>query len=230
MPQNKDLKRLVRSRMKKTGESYTAARTQLTRKKTRAKATPTTGPVIAVIDYAALAGMTDAAIEKGSGCTWETWVYVLDRAGAMDMTHAEIAKLVHEKWKVPGWWCQSVTVGYERIKGRRQRGQRCDGAWEASKSRTIAVPIDDLFEAWADAKTRRRWLPEKLTVRKATTNRSMRITWADGTSVELWFQAKGDDRSAVGVQHTKLTSKADADARKKFWAERLSALDELLTG
>ena len=32
MPRDKDLKRLVRARMTKTGESYTAARAQITRK------------------------------------------------------------------------------------------------------------------------------------------------------------------------------------------------------
>src|SRR5919112_6349551 len=34
MPREKDLKRLVRARMKKTGEAYTAARAQLLRKQT----------------------------------------------------------------------------------------------------------------------------------------------------------------------------------------------------
>jgi hypothetical protein len=51
---------------------------------------------------------------------------------------------------------------------------------------------------------------------------------ADGSNVELYFQAKGE-KSIVGVQHTRLPSKADADARKKFWAERLAALNELLS-
>jgi len=55
----------------------------------------------------------------------------------------------------------------------------------------------------------------------------MRFKMPDGTSVELFFQAKGE-KSIVGVQHTKLPSKADADQRKKFWSERLAALNELL--
>ena len=32
MPRNKDLKRLVRARMKKTGEAYTSARAQILKK------------------------------------------------------------------------------------------------------------------------------------------------------------------------------------------------------
>src|SRR6185503_8061251 len=51
MPKHKDLKRLVRSRMKKTGESYTAARAQLIHKKTRTQAA-TTGSVPPAVDYA----------------------------------------------------------------------------------------------------------------------------------------------------------------------------------
>jgi hypothetical protein len=145
----------------------------------------------------------------------------------MDKTHTEIATHVHTKYKLDGWWAQCVTVGYERIRGLRARGQRRDGGWEATKSKTIAVPVAELFEAWNSAKLRGKWLPEKLTVRKATPHKSMRISWPDGTSVELYFQAKGD-KSIVGVQHTKLKTKAEADERKKFWSERLAALNELL--
>ena len=58
----------------------------------------------------------------------------------------------------------------------------------------------------------------------------MRITWPDGTSVELWFQSKGEEKAIVSVQHTQLASKADQEARKRFWGERLSALGDLLTG
>ena len=50
-----------------------------------------------------------------------------------------------EKYKVPGWWAQTVTVGYERIKGLRAVGQRRDGTFEANKSRTFAVPLARLY-------------------------------------------------------------------------------------
>jgi hypothetical protein len=153
---------------------------------------------------------------------------VLDKWGAAEKAHAEIADHLHKKYKVGPWWGQMVTVGYERIRGLRARGQGRDGKWEATKSKTFAVPVEALFEAWESAKTRARWLPEKLTVRKATPHKSMRISWPDGTSVELWFQSKGG-KSIVGVQHTKLSSKADAEERKKFWAERLATLHELLS-
>lgn len=221
MPAQKDLKRIVRSRMEKTGESYTAARRNIVNRKL--VAVPPPPP-----DYAAVAGMSDAAIRKNTGRTWAEWLEQLDAFGAKDKPHGEVAEHVYSLG-VPGWWAQSVTVGYERIRGLRAIGQRRSGAWEASKSKTFAVPVETLFDAFANARTRKRWLGDvKLKIRTSTKPKSMRITWDDDTSVDLWFQSKGPAKSTVGVQHVKLTSKEDADARKQYWSERLNALAAVL--
>lgn len=219
MTKQKDLKRIVRSRMQKTGESYTAARAQVLRKKTEPQPK---------IDYAALAGMNNETVKAKTGCTWERWVAHLDYAGAREMSHREIADHIAKKFKISGWWAQMVTVGYERIRGLRAKGQRRSGSWEASKSRTFAVPVRTLFDAFADESLRRRWLAGvTLTVRAATSPKSMRIAWQDGTTVSLWFTDKGS-KSQVAVQHLKLSSKADADRMKAFWSEKLGALAEVL--
>jgi hypothetical protein len=221
MTQNKDLKRLVRARMKKTGESYTAARSHLARK----RATKS----VSKIDYAALAGMSDAAIKEKTGCTWEKWVKSLDYYGGDKMEHRDIAKLIHEKYKVGPWWTQTVAVGYERIKGLRARGQRRDGTYEASKSRTFNVPVKTLYDAWANAASRKKFLDGKdLKVTTATSPKSMRVRWADGTIIALGFYPKGESKSSVAIQHTKLPDRETANALKKFWSERLDALAEIL--
>src|SRR6185312_7154445 len=167
MPTDKDFKRLVRGRMHKTGESYTAARAQLRKQK------PATSPVPRPSQYAAIAGKSDALIQERTGCTWERWVKALDRVKAHTWNHHEIAKYVNEKYKVPGWWAQTVTVGYERIKGLRAVGQRRDGSFEANKSKTFPVPLDRLYRAFADGQIRARWLPGiQLIVRTAAQNKS----------------------------------------------------------
>src|SRR5262245_49221569 len=127
MPAQKDFKRLVRARMQKTGESYTAARLQLIKR-------PNLEPRIAAPDYAVLAGMSDTAITAKTGRSWADWVSVLDRERAAEKPHREIARFV-ASLGTPDWWTQTVTVGYERIKGLREKGQRSDGGYEASKSR-----------------------------------------------------------------------------------------------
>ncbi|MDP9205510.1 MAG: hypothetical protein M3P12_08645 [Gemmatimonadota bacterium] len=240
MPHNKDLKRLVRARMKKTGEAYTAARANII---TKPKATPATkavslftaratfaaGPKPA--DYATVAGMSDEKLKAQTGCTWERWVYALDRRGAEKMSHRDIAALVNEKYKINGWWSQTVTVGYERIKGLRARGQRRDGTYEANKSRTFNVPVATLFAAWADESVRRRWLNgEKVKVRTATAPKSMRLGWSDGRIVAVGFAAKGKSKSSVALSHPKLADKATADRLKQYWSDRLDSLGQLLAG
>jgi hypothetical protein len=230
MPQQKDLKRLVRARMKKTGEAYTTARAHIIKKpkaKTVSKAGATRTPKI---DYAALAGMSDASIKAKTGCTWERWVRALDYHGAKEMEHRDIVSLVNKKYKIDGWWSQSVTVGYERIKGLRARGQRRDGSYEATKSRTFNVPVETLFDAWADEKLRRRWLDGATAkVRTATAPKSMRLGWPDGSIIAVGFLTKGKSKSSVAVQHEKLPDRETANRLKQYWSDRLDALGELLS-
>ncbi len=232
MPRNKDLKRLVRARMKKTGEAYTAARANLLRKparKTSRAAKPSAVARAAAARYAELAGMSDAAVKAKTGCTWERWVKALDHHGAREMSHRDIAALVRTKYKVGSWWSQTVTVGYERISGRRERGQRVDGTYEASKSRTYAVPVAELFEAWADDGARRTWLDEPgVRVTAVKTNKSARLRWSDGRIVSVWLTPKSAGRSTVAVQHDKLPDRETANRLKQYWGERLDALGDYL--
>lgn len=214
MPKQKDLKRVVRTRMQKTGESYTAARLQLLRKKTEP-------------DYAALAGMSDAAVAAKTGRDWREWVRVLDAAGAADMPHRDIARHV-ASLGVPSWWSQGVTVGYERIRGKRAVGQRMTGEYEANKSKTFAVPVAALFNAFASTRTRRKWLPGS-TVRTSTENKRMRLSLEDGSIIAAEFAAKGDAKSSVAIQHGKLPDKGAAERMKAWWGERLEALGEVLS-
>jgi hypothetical protein len=230
MPTNKDLKRLVRARMTKTGEAYTAARAHIIKKPKAAPVSKAAPVAVKKIDYAALAGMSEAKIKAKTGCAWEKWVHSLDYHGAEKMSHGEIAALVNKKYKIDGWWSQTVTVGYERIKGLRARGQRRDGSYEATKSRTFNVPVSTLYDAWADAGTRRRWLDgASVKVRTATAPKSMRLDWTDSTIIAVGFAAKGKSKSSVAVQHAKLPDRDTADRVKQYWSDRLDALDEVLS-
>lgn len=237
MPRQKDLKRLVRARMQKTGAAYTAARAQVVRIPRIStpsvvaipspRATAITQP--APKDYAALAGVSDAAIKQATGCTWQRWVVALDYHGAATMPHRDIAVLVKTKYKTPSWWTQTITVGYERIRGLRQRGQQRDGTYSISRSRTMSVDVTTLFEAWANASVRRRWLPVAgVKVRTSTSPRSLRLVMPDGRIVAVGFIAKGRGRSSVALEQAKLPDRATADQLKQVWSERLDALAGLL--
>ena len=175
--------------------------------------------------------MSDEKIKAKTGCTWKRWVGALDYLGADKMSHRDIAKLVRDKYDVGDWWGQTVTVGYERIKRLRARGQRRDGTYEASKSRTFDVPVDVLFSAWADAESRARWLDAPhVRVRTATRPKSMRLDFGDGRVIAVGFMPRGAAKSAVAVQHTKLPDTATVDRMKRYWSERFDALGRELSG
>ena len=252
MPTQKDFKRLVRARMAKTGEAYTAARAQLLKRRSAdlpgaalareapadAASARTTAAAPAPTaragrssqpDYARLAGYSDAAIEKRTGCTWEKWVHALDYAGAADWSHRATAEYVQRVWNGSDWWSQAVTVGYERIKGVRAIGQRLSGAFEATKSKTIAAPAAKVHRAFTDSRLRRKWLDTPVEIRKAAAGKSVRMNWPDGTSVEVWLDPKGPSKTATAIAHRKLKDKADVDARKAYWGQRLNALAQQLT-
>lgn len=219
MTANKDFKKLVRARMSKTGESYAAARAQL-------MATP---PPPTLDEYPELAGMADAAVAASTGKTWVQWVDALDALEVSGLDHAAIAARVRDEWPELGvWWVQTVTVGYERIRGLRVLGQTCSGDFAASRSRTFPVPVATLFAAFGED-AREGWMGVPTVVRTSSEGRSMRLTWPDGTIVACWFTDKGS-KSSVSVQHGKLPSAEHREHAKEAWGARLDALGRHLTG
>jgi hypothetical protein len=222
MPRKKDLKRLVRARMEKTGEAYTAARRNVIERETA----PQPGGVVER-DLAALAGASEEAVRAKTGRGWSEWVAALDAVDALALGHRRIV-LHLEGLGVPGWWAQMVTVGYERIRGLREVGQRLDGTYEASKSKTFPVPVTRLFRAFAEEEVRRRWLDVEWEVRTVVPGESMRVTLPDASRVAVFFAGKGKAKSVVAVQHGPLAGREEVAERKAWWAQRLAVLAELL--
>ena len=110
-------------------------------------------------------GIGDEAVRAKTGKTWGEWITTLDKAGARTMEHAEIASLLHEKFGVPGWWTQMVTVGYEQSTGKRVARQKADG-FAASASKTLNVSAAAAFRAFNDP--RKRAGQDRPTLRRST--------------------------------------------------------------
>ena len=218
MTTQKTLKQRVRARSAKTGESYTAARAQLLR-----KAAPPPP------DSMELTGMTDEAMQRGSGKPIGEWLRILDAWGATERRHPETARWLVSEHGIGGWWAQSVTVGYERARGLRALHQRPDG-YEVSASRTIHAPAERISDAFTDDSVRNRWLPNApISLRTANRGRSARFDWADPLSlVGFNLFSKGEGRTQIGLAHQKLPDAGTAERIKLLWRERLSALKELL--
>jgi uncharacterized protein YndB with AHSA1/START domain len=221
MTRQKDLKRRVRARMQKTGESYTTARAVLV------KSPKSAAPPLPA-NYLELTPVGDDAVQGKTGKTWPAWVATLDAIGAAALPHRDIATRVYEMG-VPGWWAQNVTVGYERIRGLRAQSQSRGGKYTAHKSKTFTVPVERLCDAFASARLRKRWLDVPgLRVSKVTAPKWVRMRWDDGAHVEVGFLAKGAAKSQAAIQHGDLPDQGAVAERKAFWNDRLNALAALL--
>src|SRR5512141_2272505 len=84
------------------------------------------------------AGIGSEAVERATGRPWPAWIETLDREGARTMTHKEIALMLRQEFRLPAWWAQMVTVGYEQASGARAPNQAARGL-RAHASRTIAA-------------------------------------------------------------------------------------------
>jgi hypothetical protein len=217
MTRHNSFKRVVRARMEKTGESYTAARARLLAADVEK---PTEGPALSV---------SDEVIRQRTGRGWEEWFDLLDEFGAPDRPDGELARWLADEHGVEGWGERAVTLNYKRARGLRAVGEHEDG-FTITASKTVAVPVERLFDAFVDESLRRRWLPDgELRERTATAPRSARFDWGEaGSRVHVVFDAKGEARSTAAIQHERLADAAEAERMKAFWRDRVGALKKLL--
>ena len=166
-------------------------------------------------------GMRDAAIKAKTGKTWAQWLAVLDKAGAAKMSHAEIAQYLHDTHEVPGWWSQMVTVGYERLRGRRRLNETTAG-FRTSVSRTFDAGLSVVFGAWDNAKARAKFLKDAVRFSTRNPGKNLRFAWKIGR-VEVRFVVKGP-KTQMTVDHVGITSPAEVARWKAFWT---GAVDKL---
>ena len=123
-----------------------------------------------------------------------------------------------------GWWQQMISVAYERARGLRRKYQTKSG-FNANSSKTMDVPLAEVYDQWADESKPQLWLGAPApAVRKAIPQRSLRLTWHDGSWVNVGFTSKGDGRTQVALSHERLPNAKAVATYKTFWKEALARL------
>ncbi|MGH9048344.1 MAG: hypothetical protein ACRDY4_01285 [Acidimicrobiia bacterium] len=220
MTAQKSFKRLVRFRMAKTGESYTAARAQL----------------LAGVDEASTdeelpqLACSDERIRERTGRGWEEWFDLLDSWAAESMGHTELARRVAEQLGIHalGWDAQAIATSFERARGKRAVGERIGGdGFVASASKTMAAGADQVFGAFIDPSRRVGWLPDAVLSERTVSKpkKTARFDVGDGTSrLLVTVEAKGPAKSTVVVEHSRLADADEREARKVYWRDALATL------
>jgi uncharacterized protein YndB with AHSA1/START domain len=170
--------------------------------------------------------MADAAVRKATGRGWDEWFEILDRFDVRKHGHRAAAIHLSEAHGVPDWWCQMVTVEYERSRGLREVGETTRG-WEAQKQRTLAAPPEAVWAVVADLGA---WLEPgaaRVTVRSSKPAKVLRLVWEDEagkSTAEISLTGAKGGKTAVRVQHSGLPDDAARERMKGFWSEAFERL------
>lgn len=165
----------------------------------------------------------------GTGRSWAQWLAFLEDEGADRMSHADIAKLIVATGDASGWWALGITVAYEQHIGRRAPGQRSDGTFEVSVSRTLPGDMDAVMSRWERHVSAMQvhdgveaaGLPERTETPKW---RYWRCTLADGSKVTATVSARSADSAGLTVTHARLAGDDAKERWRKYWKTVLGDL------
>ena len=141
------------------------------------------------------------------------------------LSHHEIASaLITElEGKVDnlGWWAQATAVAYEQYVGRRVPGQRPDGTFQTSVSRSTSLGMEALIQAWTDFAAADQDVLDRITGDVRVSGTAKRITWRakgrDGTAYMVISEPKKDGTASLVVQVIGTATLEDNLAARETW-------------
>ena len=169
---------------------------------------------------------SDDTVRAATGRSWNDWCQLIDTTIGPDADHPTIARRLADDHGLDSWWAQCVTVGYERIRGRRLPHQMADGTFTANRSKTISIDRDALRTALLDDDGRTVLFPAFTTeLRSKPTSKNVRLAIGNGTA-EISMIPAASGRTKIDIGHTRLPAAEDVPIWKEFWGNWLEALDE----
>lgn len=139
--------------------------------------------------------ISDGAVRKATGKGWDEWFALLDSEGAAALPHKQVARMLHDKGYIAsGWWCQMVTVEYERVRGKRVLGQASGTGFQVGVQKTLPISPEHVWNLIESAEGRALWLG---TVTDLRWERGAAFATAEGTHGEI--------RSCTPGKHVRLT-------------------------
>ena len=241
MTQARKLKKQIRARARKTGESYTAARHQLLEPRTPRPLTTPRPSADAFVPASLRKG--EARLVERTGHGSNHWFAVLDAFGAAQKGHTAAARHVGKDHGVDGWYAQQITVQYERARGLRAVNQRSSGEYEVSVSKVLPCDVGAVARALCDTRGRASWLRGteawlrkdlEAALRGAKGLRlrdrgDARLRFRTKTAtVDLSIDPKPGGRASFVASNMKLKAKEDIDRYRTAWRKVLETLSRHL--
>jgi hypothetical protein len=151
----------------------------------------------------------------------------MEHIDAKNLDHHQIATRVFEELEGmvdnPGWWAQAVTVAYEQDTGRRIPGQRPDGTFQTSVSKSTRLGMQELMGQWVAFAAEDQDVLDLISGDVRLSGTENRITWRarakDGSSIVVISEPKAKGgASIVAQQMGLLTNELNFEAKAKWQA------------
>lgn len=194
--------------------------------------------------------VSDDAVKKATGKTWDEWIARLDRLGAEKMTHSQIARMLHDGKHIQSdWWCQMVTVGYEYAKRRRTVGQTEEAGFDIGVQKTIDAPPMEVWKMLFSPKGLAAWLGKAKSIpleagseyktqdgtsgQIRTLHAASKIrltwkpkTWKNSSTLQIYVLPSGK-KTSLRFHQEKLTDSKTREAMRKRWTRALEKLERM---
>lgn len=247
MTRARALKQIIRDRAAKTGERYTTAPRHVLHELRLHPSSPARPAPVQVATNApsAKGQVSDAKAREKTGQGLDHWFAVLDAFGGVPRGHTALARHLFIDHGVPSWYCQGITVAYERARGARHVNQRCDGEYEVSVSKVLAATPRAVARALTDARRRKHWTPgvdadlmrslatgltgpsSKGVIVQPDGQGRFRYKWGD-TAVQGMLLPKAGGKVSLVVTHSKLADATAVERQRAMWRTALEGLAQFL--
>lgn len=195
---------------------------------------------------------TDANARAKTGKTLEQWFAHLDAAGGLAKGRRELVNALHDGAKLDEWWATTLVVEYERARGAKEKDGKPKG-YSICSTKTVAAPLERVFQAFGAAADLDRWLGPKTrvefvdggtlangdgdraTITRIRPGKDLRLIWQHATrapesQVEVLFADKGKGKTGLTLNHTRIQGRKDADELRAGWSAALECLKAHLEG
>lgn len=194
--------------------------------------------------------ISDDAVRKATGKGWDEWFALLDSEGADTLPHKQVAQMLHDKGYIAsGWWCQMVTVEYERARGKRVLGGTESAGFQIGVQKTLPLSPEEAWDLIVEPAGRALWLgavPDlrwekgaayataegaRGEIRSFHPSKLVRLTWQPPgfpapSTLQVSLEPSGK-KTAVRFHQEKLASAETREQMRTHWRTVLQKLAEL---
>ena len=168
-------------------------------------------------------------MKAATGRGWRGWFSILNRMNANALPHKDVAKRLKDEYGAPSWWAQMIAVEYERARGGRKQNERAGGTYAVNVTKVMPVSLSTLFAKATAAEAPKAWFPPgAFEVTSKTSDKYWRGKWKKDRRLEFGFYAKGDGKSQIMLEISKLPAEADVEKERAAWKKAMEKLARLV--